>query len=333
MFKLSTQLNAASGAIFLAAIGCSLLLTTAAEAGCAKASPLAPTYCTYQQPFPNWSFTDEEAWLPNSVATHRIVYDPSTETSFGDLRLPWGFPPRDGWPVVVYIHGGAWTVDVSLDYVARFVEKLSYEGVAVWDLEFRRIGNVGGGWPNTFLDVAKGTDYLRNIAETYHLNLGRVVAMGHSSGGHLALWLAARHKLPPNSDLYIANPLPIMGVVAQAGIPDLAGALAGGRTDVYTILGTTDPTTLAQRYAEASPLKLLPLGVPQKLFVGTLDNSWRVSTNISYTAAAKAAHDSADLTIFVGANHFDNTDPDGPAWPDESGAALSLLKLRQPWGR
>jgi len=110
--------------------------------------------------------------------------------------------------------------------------------------------------------VAKGADYLRNVASNYHLNLNRVIAMGHSSGGHLALWLAARHKLPASSDLYVANPLALVGVVAQAGLPDLAGALAGGRTDVYTILGTTDPATLAQRYTEASPLNLLPLGIP-----------------------------------------------------------------------
>src|ERR1700722_16963444 len=171
--------------------------TANAQGKCTQASRVSPIYCSFSWPFPNWSFNAEEAWLPHRPATQRIVYDPSTETSFGDLRIPEGTPPPGGWPVVVYLHGGAWTVDVSSDYVARFVEKLSAEGVAVWDLEFRRIGNAGGGWPNTFLDVAKGTDYLRKIADTYQLNLNSIVAMGHSSGGHLALWLAARRKLPP----------------------------------------------------------------------------------------------------------------------------------------
>jgi hypothetical protein len=125
--------------------------------------------------------------------------------------------------------------------------------------------------------------------------------------------------------LYVANPLPVIGVVAQAGLADLAGALAGGRTDVYTVLGTMDPTILAERYLQASPIDLLPLGIPERLIVGTADNGWRISTNIGYTLAAIAAGDVAKQAIMEGANHFDNVDPDGPGWPTEFGAVLSLL--------
>ena len=92
-------------------------------------------------------------------------------------------------------------------------------------------------------------------------------------------------------------------------------------------LATSAAVALTRRYAEASPLDFLPFGVPQKLFVGTLNNSWRGSTNISYTAAAKAASDTASLEILNGANHFDNADPDGPAWAEESDAAFSLLHV------
>jgi BD-FAE protein len=198
-------------------------------------------------------------------------------------------------------------VSYTLDYAAPFLEKLTEQaGVATWSLEFRRIGSTpgagslaglgitaatfpalvsSGGWPNTFLDVAKGTDYLRNIAATYNLNLNRVITMGHSSGGHLAMWLASRHKLPPTADLYMPNPLPVIGVVGQEGKFDMETEALAGRDDVYALLGSLDPATLAIRYAEASPTNLLPLGVPVRLIVGaqqapspSASKSWRIGS-------------------------------------------------------
>jgi acetyl esterase/lipase len=250
---------------------------------------------------------------------------------------------------VVYIHGGGWAVDFPLDYAAPFLEQLTEQArVATWNLEFRRIGSTpsagslagdggnatifpaldsSGGWPNTFLDVAKGTDYLRTIASTYQLNLNRVIVMGHSSGGHLAGWLAGRHNIPPTADLYVPNPLPVIGLVGQEGKFDLAGEILGGRTDVYELLGTMDPATLAIRYAEASPIDLLPLGVPERLIVGALEPSYIVSSNTEFTAAARAAGDDAWVVLEQGRSGvWDDLGPKATGWPTEIGAVLSLLE-------
>ena len=314
--------------------------------------------CSYSAPFPNLTYQSSlETWLPHRPANRRIVYDETTFTSFGDLRVPEGHPPQGGWPVVVYIHGGGWTVNFPLDYAAPFLEKLTEQaGVATWSLEFRRIGNTpgagslegdgitpslaeleaklgifpalvsSGGWPNTFLDVGKGTDYLRNIAATYHLNLNRVIVMGHSSGGHLAAWVASRHKLPPTADLYVPNPLPVMGVVGQEGKYDLAAEILGGRTDVYALLGSLDPATLAKRYAEASPINLLPSGVPVRLIVGAQEPSYIVFSNTEFTTSGRAAGDDVRLVLEQGRSGvWDDLDPNHTGWPTEIGAVLSLL--------
>jgi acetyl esterase/lipase len=318
--------------------------------------PPTPTpgfnYCTYSAPFPNYVYQSSlESWLPERPANFRIVYDQTnpSDTSFGDLRLPEGDPPLGGWPVVVYIHGGGWTVNFPLDYAAPFLEKLTEQArVATWNLEFRRIGNTpsagslagdgatassfpalfsSGGWPNTFLDVGKGTDYLRTIAPTYNLNLNRVIVMGHSSGGHLAAWVAARPKLPPTADLYVPDPLPVIGVVGQEGKYDLAAEILGGRTDVYELLGTKDLATLAIRYAEASPIDLLPLGVPERLIVGALEPSYIVFSNTEFTAAARAAGDDVRVVLEQGrAGVWDDLGPNATGWPTEIGAVLSLLE-------
>jgi acetyl esterase/lipase len=337
---------------------CTCTVTPGAILSGVKA-PLTPTpginYCSYSASFAvpdSATVQTTETWLPKRPANARIVYDPTTDTSFGELRLPQGDPPPGGWPVVVYIHGGAWTVDYTVDYTAPFLEKLTEEAqVATWSLEFRRIGNVNGGgtlagdeasggWPNTMLDVGKGADYLRNIAATYHLNLNRVIAMGHSSGGDLALWLAARHKLPSTSELYVANPLPLVGVVAQEGLTSLELALADDRTDPYTLLGVViyspsgtlsysgDSTLLAERLAQGSPVDLLPFGVPERLIVGAQEPiPYKIQGEISFTQAARAAGDDARAVLEEGrTGAFDDVDTDEPGWPTEIGAVLQLLK-------
>jgi acetyl esterase/lipase len=157
--------------------------------------------------------------LPSIAATARYAYGPDPE-QFGDLYLP---DTGDNHPLIVLIHGGCWRAQYGLAQLGRFCETFAALGVAVWSLEYRRLGN-GGGWPHTFLDVAAGADYVRVLANQHALDLDRVVAVGHSAGGHLALWLATRHSLPTNSPLATPKPLPLRGVVALAGIPDLVDA-------------------------------------------------------------------------------------------------------------
>lgn len=152
----------------------------------------------------NLTFEDIQK-LPTPPADHRIAYG-TDPLQFGDLRLPHGKGP---YPVVVVIHGGCWYSEYDLKHVASFSAALTRLGVATWSLEYRRIGNSGGGWPGTFQDVAHGTDYLRVLARTYSLDLKRVIVAGHSAGGASALWLAARGNFPKDSPLYKSDPLPL----------------------------------------------------------------------------------------------------------------------------
>src|SRR5437879_6679862 len=135
----------------------------------------------------------------------RIVYG-TDEFHFGDLRLPQSSPPH---PVAMMVHGGFWRSKYGLAYLDLMCEALTVAGIATWNVEYRRLGNEGGGWPGTYLDLSRATDYLRELAPRYHLDLKHAIAVGHSSGGQLALWLAARGKLPKSSMLYTDSPLPL----------------------------------------------------------------------------------------------------------------------------
>ena len=137
---------------------------------------------------------------------------------FAELRLPSGPGPH---PVAVLIHGGCWLAKYDVGHIRAMAEALTDAGMATWTLEFRRVGNEQGGWPGTFLDVAHGIDWIRNAAPEHTLDLDRVVLVGHSAGGHLALWAAGRHRIPPESPLFIDDPLMPKGVIGLAPAADL----------------------------------------------------------------------------------------------------------------
>ena len=144
--------------------------------------------------------------LPAQAPDARVAYG-ADPFQFGELRLPPGGGPH---PVAVVIHGGFWRAAYSLDHIGHLCEALRAEGVATWSLEYRRIGNSGGGWPGTLEDVAAGVEYLREMGPKHRLDLGRVVVVGHSAGGQLALWVAGRGG--------------VQGVVSLAGVADLRRA-------------------------------------------------------------------------------------------------------------
>ncbi len=237
----------------------------------------------------------------------RLAYG-SHPDQFGDLYLPYAPHPA---PVIVLIHGGCWQAAYDLAPLGECCAALRAAGYAVWSLEYRRLGN-GGGWPQTFHDVAAGVNHLRVLANTYPLNLARVIAVGHSAGGHLALWLAARPTLPTTSPLATANPLPIHSVVALAAVADLAqGVTATACGTACAELVDHDP----RRYAEASPHMRLPLGVPHYHLVGSDDLIVPTTYVASFVAAARQAGDPAHLTILPQCGHFELTTPHSAAWP------------------
>src|SRR5215471_16508201 len=190
-------------------------------------------------------------------ADRRITYGPDPN-QFIDVRLPGGEGPH---PVVFFIHGGYWRAKYDLVHAGHLCAALARAGIITWSIEYRRIGNPGGGWPGTFEDAARATDYLRTLAKSYPLDLNRVIAVGHSAGGHMALWLAERKNLPKDSPVYSPDPLPLRGVVSLAGVTDLRRAGTACDASVPQLMGgsAADKTSI---FNQASPIELLPLGIP-----------------------------------------------------------------------
>jgi acetyl esterase/lipase len=265
--------------------------------------------------------------LPSQPADHRIAYgkDPS---QFADLRIP-STPGLHA--VAILIHGGCWKADyATLRDMAPIADALKAEGVATWNIEYRRLSQAGSGWPGTYEDVGRATDYLRQIAQKYQLDLGRVVVVGHSAGGHLALWVASRKRLPPLSELHTPDPLPIRGVVDLAGPGDMATEIAVevGACQSHVVeqfLGGS-PADVPERYAQVSASRMLPLGVPQVLVWGNHDKLRPDWLGKKYTEAATAAGDTVDLIIVPGLGHFEVASPYSPAWPKVRDAISSLLQ-------
>jgi acetyl esterase/lipase len=226
---------------------------------------------------------------------------------FGDLQLPRGDGPH---PVVIVIHGGFWRSQYGLDHIAPLCPALNAAGWATWNIEYRRVGNPGGGWPGTFLDVASAADYLRELAPKHNLDLKRVVSLGHSAGGHLALWLAGRSRIPAGSELHPAKPLSLHGAVSLTGVVDLrqGHAMALGTGAVRALVGGT-PESHSNRYTAGSPADLLPLGVKQILIHGKVDPIVPIDISRSYRKAAMAKGDQVDLIELEG-GHFELVSPE-----------------------
>lgn len=261
--------------------------------------------------------------LPMPAPVEKLAYGPAPQ-QFGELRLPAGKGP---FPVVVLVHGGCWLNAFDYTYISRLGAALTELGVATWTIEYRRIGDAGGGWPGTFVDVAQATDHLRTLAQQHPLDLKRVLTMGHSAGGHLALWLAARHKLPKDSSLYSPQALPIRGVIGLAAIADLRDYRRGSgscNASVDPLMGGTDVEQPA-RYAQASPLALLPLGVPQWLVQGALDPIVSADSVRTYAAAARKAGDPVEVLETPTAGHFEVSVPTASTYADVQRAVKAAL--------
>jgi len=253
---------------------------------------------------------------------HRLAYgeDP---LQFGELRLPRGPGPH---PVVILIHGGCWLSEFDITHLRKLAAAITETGVATWALEYRRVGNPGGGWPGTFQDVAAGADHLRVLSRSHPLDLDRVVAAGHSAGGHLALWLAARTKLADREPFRASNPVLPGAVLGLAPAPDLAylhqQSVCGSVIDK---LLQGSPESRPERYDMASPVNLVPLGVPQILLLGLHDENW-TPVGRRYFERAKASGDDVRIVEAPQSGHFEMIDPDSTSWPLVRDAVEDLLE-------
>lgn len=266
---------------------------------------------------------------PRQPADQRIAYG-ADPMQFGDLRVPSTPGPH---PVAVLIHGGCWKAEYAdLDDMAPLADALKAEGIASWNIEYRRMPQPGSGWPGTYTDVGNALDHLRRLAGTHALDLDRVVVVGHSVGGSLALWAAARPRLPEGSALYVRAPLALRGVVDLAGPADLRAELraeehACGERVIEPLLGG-DPNAVPERYTQTSAAALLPLRVPQVLVWGDRDDIAPLWLATDYRRSARHAGDPVRLVLVPGLDHFGIVSPASSAWPHVRIAIERLLGTR-----
>ncbi|CAN5482155.1 alpha/beta hydrolase [soil metagenome] len=233
-----------------------------------------------------------------------------------DVWLPKGKGP---FKTVLMVHGGCWTTSIATRDLMNWVASdLRHAGYAVWNIEYRGVDRPGGGYPGTFADVAAAADALAANAARFHLDTSRVVAVGHSAGGHLALWLAARHRLPATSPLHGAHPLAIAHVVSLGGLPDLEVAAAdpdqGCGTEVVARLVGPPLPTHPDVYADTSVARLLPLGVPHDLLDGEDDAIIPRRLSSGYADKALRAGDRVSNRFVPATGHVELVAPETAAW-------------------
>ena len=251
-----------------------------------------------------------EAYMaqPKATPSARIAYG-TAPSQVVELFLPKGRGPH---PVVVLLHGGCYLQRYEgLPQTSGIAADLAGRGFAVWNVEYRRLGEAGAAYPGAFQDVAAAVDRIRTEAPRYRLDARRVVAVGHSAGGHLALWAAARGKLPATSPLWRRDPLPIRAVISLGGIGDLqrhAGTFAGACGP--SLAEIAPPRT----YAETSPAELLPAGARVTMIHGEFDHVMPFQTGEEYAVKVRAAGGQAEAIRIAGAGHFDVVMPKTAAW-------------------
>jgi acetyl esterase/lipase len=236
-------------------------------------------------------------------ALPRHTYGPHPD-QFADLELPaHGEQP---FPVAVLLHGGLWRTQYGLDQMTALAADLVTRGWAAYNVEYRRVGS-GGGVPATLDDVAAAIDALSEIDAP--LDLDRVVTIGHSAGGQLALWAAAARKRRPHR-------VRLAGAVGQAAVSDLERAAASPGGDAVRELCGGTPEEQPAAYRMASPAVQLPFGVPQLLVHGARDELVPAQLSSDYARVARTSGDDVTLVLRERDGHFEHLDPRSAAWED-----------------
>jgi len=233
-----------------------------------------------------------------SPPAERYAYGPHP-SQVCELGLPEGDGP---FPAAVLIHGGFWRRHYGCDLERAIAADLESRGWATWNLEYRRLGDEGG-WPTTFEDVGTAVDALAEHGD--RVDLERVVAIGHSAGGQLAVLAGAR-----------TNPaVRLAGAVSQAGALDLEELFRLGTSDdvVRQLMGGT-PDEVPERYTVASPARRLPIGLPMLVVHGELDDDVPAEMSRAFAAAATAAGDECELVVVADEGHYEHLEPGSQVW-------------------
>ncbi len=247
--------------------------------------------------------------LPAPPADERLQYG-SDSNQIADLRRPTGKGPH---PVVLFVHGGFWRARYDLTHAGHVCAALTAKGVATWNLEYRRVGNTGGCWPGTFEDINNAFRFVSQMAKRYELDLRRLVVMGHSAGGQLALALAAHQPS-------------LRRAVSLGGVLDLhrTWELHLSHDAVAEFLGGS-PQQVPEHYHEASPIDIDMKNVTQLIVHGIEDDVVPVSLSRAYCEAKKKRGENVDLLEFSQAGHFELIDPRSAIWPTLRDRILKLL--------
>src|SRR5438105_6623334 len=254
--------------------------------------------------------SDDILTAPPPPADARLRYgaDPN---QFGDLRVPKSKVP---FPVVMNIHGGFWRAKYDLAHAGHLCAALTAKGVATWNLEYRRVGNAGGGWPGIFEDIVNGYRFISQNANRHNLDSQRMAVTGHSAGGQLALCLAA----PETS---------VKNVVSLAGVVDLQQAweLHLSNNAVVDFLGGK-PDEVPEHYHEADPMRLKIPKAVQWLIHGLADDVVPANLSREYVQQKKANGEDVHLLEIAAARHFNVIDPRSAAWPKVEQTILHLIQ-------
>lgn len=264
---------------------------------------------------------------PRPTADMRIAYG-TDPLQFVDLWRPGGKPP---YPVVLMVHGGCWQTDVAEASIMNYIANdLRTRGIAVWNIEYRGVDRPGGGYPGTFLDVAAAADALRTMGPRLGLKTDRIVAIGHSAGGHLALWLAARKRIARSSTLYTANPLQIRTTISIGGLPDLEAAQSppGDTCDaapVRQLLGSPGPGR-PNVYRDTSPAAMMPFSTQQILVNSSQDRIAPPAFAERYEAKARSRNVTISRITIPDEGHVELIAPETASWAAEVGAIERALE-------
>jgi acetyl esterase/lipase len=265
--------------------------------------------------------------LSGPAPTSRVAYGPAP-SQYAELFVPQGAGP---FPVAVLVHGGCWTREFGgIDQLRNMAGALVERGIAVWNVEYRRVDEAGGGYPGMYQDMHAALDALAAQAGARHLDLGRVVAVGHSAGGQLVQWIAGRARIPATSPLHRKQMLPVRAVVSLGGLADLRRE----RELIKSSCGRDTPelaglpsATRPDVYADTNAAELLPNGSHTILVTGELDTISPPRVAHDFAARARAAGDSAEVVILPGASHYDEVAASSAAWPRVLRAIESALGL------
>ena len=252
--------------------------------------------------------------LSGPAPTAKFAYG-SAPSQYAELFRPAGAGP---FPVVVLVHGGCWTVKFGgIEQMRNLAGALAAQGIAVWNVEYRRVDEDGGGYPGTYQDMHGALELLERNAGANQLDLSRIVAVGHSAGGQLVQWIAGRARIAAGSPLFRPHPLPVREIVSLGGLADLRNERAliqssCGR-DTAQLAGLPSAAR-PDVFADTNAAELMPNGSHTVLINGELDTVSPPRAAHDYAARAKAAGDAAEVIVLPGASHYDEVAASSPSF-------------------